>query len=95
MEIATSIGVNLLLGLVLLGLLRWRLGADSVRATNPAEALQIFRRFFPDANGTATPAKDGRSALLELDDGSCALLLRHGRRWNARLLVGREISRVA
>lgn len=94
MEIAISIGENLLLGLVLFGLLRWRLGADPVHATSSAEALQIFRRFFPDAGGRATLAQDGRGALIELDGGGCALLLRRGRRWNARLLIAGEISRV-
>lgn len=95
MEIAISIGTNVILGLVLIALLYWKLGADTVRAATAEEALGIFRRFFPDTAGVATLADDGRSALIALDGGGIALLLRYGRRWNARVLRSTELSKVS
>jgi len=95
MELAISIAVNVLLGLLLLALLsRWG-RRDNARLTGPEDAMTAFRVHFPDASGTATVAADGRSALVDLaPETGVGLLQRHGRRWNARILAPREIASV-
>ena len=89
-----AIVLNVVLGVVMLGLLWWRRSPDAATLASPEEALAQFRRHFPEATGRATLASDARGALLELEPGEVGLLLRDGRRWNARLLVPREVSRV-
>jgi hypothetical protein len=95
MELVISIAVNAVLGVVLLGLLYWKGTRDSVRLVGPDEAIAAFKRHYPDAQGSATLAADGRSALIDLHpEGGIGLLQRQGRRWNARVLLSREISAV-
>jgi hypothetical protein len=89
-----AIVINLILGLVLLGLLALRPRADAAAAATPEEALTLFRRSFPDARGRATLASDGRGALIELAAGGNGLLIRNGRRWNARLLAPSDLVAV-
>jgi hypothetical protein len=95
MELVLAIAVNLALGILLLALLYWKHTNDDVRLSSAEEALEIFRKQFPDVLGTATVSADRRCALIELDgDGGIGVLERHGRRWNARMLVPREFSSV-
>jgi len=94
MELAISIAANVLLGLLLLALLSWKGRRDGVRLSGADQGMELFRMHFPDAAGTATVAADRRSALVELQDGRIGLLERRGRRWNARMLTRRELSRV-
>jgi hypothetical protein len=90
-----AIVVNLVLGVVLVGLLALRLRPDTVTVDTPEEAMRLFRTSFPDAVGRAVPASDGRGALIELDaDAGLGLLLRSGRRWNARHLAARDLASV-
>jgi hypothetical protein len=93
-ELAISIAVNCALGIILLGVLRWKLAADTVRLTSGEEAMDQVARQFPGAVGVATLADDGRSALFELQRGGAGLLQRQGRRWNARTLKSGEVSSV-
>lgn len=95
MELVLSIAVNVVLGVLLLALLYSKRTIDNARLSGPDEAMALFRRHFPDAMGTAEVAADRRSALIDLKDGAhIGLLQRHGRRWNARVLVAREVSSV-
>jgi hypothetical protein len=89
-----AIVINLVLGVVLLGLLAWRRHPDTETAASPEEAMTLFRRSFPDAVGDAAVATDGHGALIDLGPGGFGLLLRNGRRWNARLVAPRELSSV-
>ena len=89
-----AIVINLVLGVVLLGLLALRLRPDTVSAVSPADAMMLFQQSFPDALGRATLASDGRSAFIDLDPGGIGLLIRSGRRWNARLLAARDLASV-
>lgn len=89
--LAISIGANVALGGVLLGLLYRRRGVDEARLTDPDHALAQFRALDPAARGHATLASDGRAALIELDDGDLGLVERRGRRWAARGLDPREL----
>ena len=89
--LAISIGANLTLGGVLLGMLYGRRGVDAARLTDPEQALAQFRSLDPAARGHATLASDGRAALIELDDGTFGLVERRGRRWAARTLDPREL----
>ena len=90
--LAISIGSNVVLGVVLLGLLYRRRGPDDARLDGPDEALIHYRAFDPAAEGSATLASDGRAALVELDDGSLGLVERRGRRWAARALDPSELA---
>jgi hypothetical protein len=89
MELVISIALNLALGLVLLALL-WSRRHDARRLSNEAEAEALFRAHFPAAAGVATLSADGRGALIELPRG-IGVLVRAGRRWNARLIMPREL----
>ena len=89
-----AIVVNLVLGVVLLALLALRLRPDTVAVATPEDAMTLFQRSFPDAVGRATLASDGRGALIELDPGGLGLLVRGGRRWNARLLAAGDLASV-
>jgi hypothetical protein len=89
MELSISIALNVALGLVLLALL-WSRRHDAGRLSNEAEAEALFRAQFPDAACAATLSADGRAALIELPRG-IGVLVRAGRRWNARLIMPREL----
>jgi hypothetical protein len=89
-----AIVINLVLGVVLLGLLALRHRPDSETAATPEQAMLLFQRSFPDALGRATVTCDGNGALLDLGAGGLGLLIRSGRRWNARLLAAHELSSV-
>lgn len=92
-ELAISIAVNVVLGLALFGILRWKRVGDTARLAGAPEAVEIFSQRFPAAACDATVAHDGRSALIDLDCHGCVgLLQRHGRRWNARTLGPGEVS---
>jgi len=92
-ELAISIAVNVALGIALLAILRWKRFGDSARLAGAEEAIALFSQRFSATAGDATVAHDGRSALIELDSGGgVGLLQRHGRRWNARVLVPGEVS---
>jgi hypothetical protein len=92
-ELAISIAVNVVLGVALLAILRWRRVGDAVRLDGAPQASELFLQQFPGATGEATIANDGQSALISLDaDGRVGLLQRHGRRWNARTLAPGEVS---
>ncbi len=92
-DLLIAIGANVALGILLLPLLL-RSRTDEVRARTAAEALQIYRRHFPDALGSVLLGHDGRSALIELGGGGLGILQRHGRRWNARALAAGELTDV-
>jgi hypothetical protein len=92
-ELLFPIGANLVLGVILLALLVWKRRPDTVRLLSDAEALAEFQRHFPEATGTATMSADGLAALIETATGP-GLLLRHGRRWNARMLAAQELAAV-
>lgn len=93
-ELAISIAVNVLLGFVLLALL-YRRRADGLRLSGPDEAMEVFRRRFPDAQGEATVSSDGRAALIELgQDVGIGMLECQGHRWNARVLAPGEVCSV-
>jgi hypothetical protein len=92
--LAISIGSNVLLGIVLLGLLYRRRGPDRAQLADPAEALTHYRALDPAARGRATLASDGRAAFVELDDGGIGLVERRGRRWAARSLEANELAGV-
>ncbi|MGO9512905.1 MAG: hypothetical protein ACLP2F_04580 [Steroidobacteraceae bacterium] len=94
-ELAISIAVNIVLGVVLLALLYWKRTGDAVRLAGAGEAMDLFAMHFPGAVGEATVAADHRSALIDLQRGSgVGLLQRQGRRWNARTLAPGEVSSV-
>lgn len=89
-----AIVINLVLGVVLLALLALRLRPDTVTVAAPEDAMMLFRRSFPDAAGRPTLASDGRGALFDLDPGGLGLLVRGGRRWNARHLAAGDLASV-
>jgi len=94
-ELMISLGVNVVLGLVvvLLVIAYRRRFRHELRLANRAAALEAFRAQFPDARGTATVMSDGQAALLTLDEGGeIALVQRHGDRWIARMLSPGAIS---
>jgi len=92
-ELLFPIGANLVLGVILLALLVWKRRPDTVRLLSDADALAEFQRHFPEATGTATVSADGLAALIETATGP-GLLLRHARRWNARMLAAQELADV-
>jgi hypothetical protein len=92
-ELLFSIGVNLVLGVVVLVLLVWKRRPDTVRLVTEADAVAEFQRHYPDATGTAIVSADGLAALIETGTGP-GLLMAHARRWNARMLVAPEFAAV-
>jgi len=92
-ELLFPIGANLVLGVILLALLVWKRRPDTVRLLSDADALAEFQRHFPEATGTATVSADGLAALIETATGP-GLLLRHARRWNARMLAAQDLADV-
>jgi hypothetical protein len=94
-ELAISIAVNCMLGVILLALLIWKRTPDTVRLSEPDEAMEQFKRYFPEAVGAATVADDRRSALIDLKcGGAVGILQRQGRRWNALTLESGQLSSV-
>ena len=94
-ELVISIAANLALGLVLLALLFRRRARPGVRLRDASEAIHVFRELLPEAEGTATLASDGRTALIELIHGHGIGVLRlQGKRWVARLLVPQDVASV-
>ncbi|MFZ0500697.1 MAG: hypothetical protein WAU49_05925 [Steroidobacteraceae bacterium] len=94
-ELAISIAANVALGLVLLALLFWQRAAPGVRLRDASEAIHLFRELLPEAEGTATLASDGRTALIELVHGyGIGVLQLQGKRWVARLLVPQDLASV-
>lgn len=91
---AMAIAINVVLGVVLLALLGLRRSPDGVRLASPEEALALFQRHFPEAQGRATLSSDARGALLELEPGGLGVLVRDGRRWNARIMTPRDLASV-
>jgi hypothetical protein len=92
-ELALSIALNVVLGVILLALLYRKRTADDVRLNGPSEAMDLFRSYYPDAVGAATVADDRRGALIDLQRGAgIGLLQRQGRRWNARVLAPGEVA---
>lgn len=92
-EMEISILVNIALGILLFALLHRKGRDDGVRLQGSAEAMQIFRSRFADAQGEATLAADGRGALIEMEPGGAVgILERRGRRWNARVLLPGDLS---
>ncbi|HVO49298.1 MAG TPA: hypothetical protein VMT29_23505 [Steroidobacteraceae bacterium] len=95
MELVISIATNVILGLILLALLRWKTTRDEVRIASAEEALTLFRKHFPDVSGIATVCADQRAAVIELRPGpEVGLLQRQGRRWNAQILRPGDCKRV-
>lgn len=94
MDLVLPIAVNLVLGLVLWAVLVWRRKPDTTRLRDADEALALFRGHAPDVDGRATVSSDGRAALIEVAPAGLGLLLRQGRRWNARMLVAAEMASV-
>lgn len=92
-ELLFPIGANLVLGVILLALLAWKRRPDTVRLESDADALAEFQRHFPEATGTPTVSADGLAALIETTTGP-GLLLRHARRWNARMLAAPDLAAV-
>jgi hypothetical protein len=94
-ELALSIAVNCVLGVVLFALLNWKRTADTARLAGPREAMDRFAEYFPDAVGEATVADDQLSALIDLQRGGrIGFLQRQGRRWNARMLEPGQLASV-
>ena len=94
-ELAVSIAVNVLLGIVLAALLYRRRADDGGLLGGAGEALDVYRSRFPDTQGAATVSADRRAALIELPkDAGIGLVQRQGRRWNARLLAPGEVRSV-
>jgi hypothetical protein len=93
-ELAISIAVNILLGLILFVVLYWKRGADTARLAGADEAMRNFVQHCHDTVAQTTVADDQRGALFDLQQGGIGLLQRHGRRWNARTLSSGEVSRV-
>jgi hypothetical protein len=94
-EMAFSIAINVVLGILLLALLYRKRTADHVRLSGPSQAMDLFRSYYPDVVGAATVADDRRGALIDLQRGAgIGLLQRQGRRWNARVLAAGEVSSV-
>jgi hypothetical protein len=97
-ELLIAIGVNVLIGALAALLLYLSRNArkQAARLTDPAVALDLFRRQFPDATGTATLTADGRNALIDLGEGAgIGLLQSHGQRWNARILHPGDVASLA
>lgn len=96
MDLLLPIAANVVLGIVLFALFFSKRTVDDARLTDGEEALGLFRRQFPDADGTATVTVDHRAALIALAYGAgIGLLDRRGRRWTMRELLPRDIRSVA
>ena len=89
--LTVAIMANIGIGVVLLAVLyRHRMSAPEA-LTGPDQALARYRTLYPLAGGKATVADDGRTALLELTDGTIGLVERRGRRWNVRAVRSTEL----
>ena len=95
MQLLIPIAANVVLGVVLIGLFLSRQTVDDARLSDGGEALTVFRRRFPDADGPATLTADHRGALIQVRRGTgVGLLQRRGRRWTARELAPRDLRSV-
>ena len=97
-ELLIAIGVNVLVGALAALLLYISRNArrQAARLSDPTAAMDLFRRQFPDATGTATLTADGRNALIDLGEGAgIGLLQSHGQRWNARILRTGDVTSLA
>ena len=97
-ELLIAIGVNVLIGALaaLLLYISRNSRKPAARLTDPAVAMDLFRRQFPGAKGTATLTADGRNALIDLGEGAgIGLLQSHGQRWNARILQAGDVATLA
>jgi hypothetical protein len=97
-ELLIAIGVNVLIGALAALLLYFSRNSrkQPARLTDPAVAMDLFRRQFPGTNGTATLTADGRNALIDLGEGAgVGLLQSHGQRWNARILHAGDVASLA
>lgn len=97
MELAIAIAANVLLGILLLALFRWRGTSDGVRLAGSEQARDLFRAHYPDAViETTTLGTDARAALLALrHQPAIGLIQRHGRRWNVRALQAEDLRSAA
>jgi len=94
-ELLIAIGVNVLIGALtaLIIYLSRNSSKHAARLADARVAMHLFRRRFPDANGTATVTADGRNALIDLGEGAgVGLLQAHGQRWNARILHAGDVA---
>jgi hypothetical protein len=90
-----AIGVNVLVGALTALIIYVSRGSrkPQARLADASVAMDLFRRQFPDATGTATLTADGRNALIDLGEGGgIGLLQAHGRRWNARILHQGDVA---
>jgi hypothetical protein len=97
-ELLIAIGVNVLVGAltVLILFLSRRSRKQAARLADAAVAMDLFRRQFPEATGTAIVTADGRNALIDLGEGAgVGLLQAHGQRWNARILRAGDVASLA
>jgi hypothetical protein len=97
-ELLIAIGVNVLVGAltVLIFFLSRRSRKQPARLADAGVAMDLFRRQFPEAAGTAIVTADGRNALIDLGEGAAVGLLQaHGQRWNARILRAGDVASLA
>jgi hypothetical protein len=95
MQLVVPIAANVVLGIVLAALFLSRRASDDARLNDGDEALRLFRRQFPDADGAVVVAADYRGALIALHQGTAiGLLERRGRRWTARRLAPGDLRSV-
>jgi hypothetical protein len=97
-ELLIAIGVNVLIGALTALIIYFSRSSpkQGARLADARMALDLFRRQFPDATGTATLTADGRNALIDLGEGAgVGLLQAHGQRWNARILHPGDVASLA
>ena len=97
-ELLIAIGVNVLVGAVtvLILFLSRRSRKQAARLADAAVAMDLFRRQFPEATGTAIVTADGHNALIDLGEGAgVGLLQAHGQRWNAHILRAGDVASLA
>lgn len=94
-ELLIAIGVNVLIGALTALIIYFARNRrkQPERLSDGSVALDLFRRHFPDATGTATVTADGHNALIDLGEGAgIGLLQAHGQRWNARILRAGDVA---
>jgi hypothetical protein len=97
-ELLIAIGVNVLIGALTALIIYFARNARTQhgRLSDASVAMDLFRRQFPHATGTATVTADGRNALIDLGEGAgIGLLQAHGQRWNARILHAGDVASLA
>ena len=98
LELLIAIGVNVLIGALTALIIYFARNPRKPqnRLSDARVAMDIFRRQFPDATGTATVTADGCNALIDLGKGAgIGLLQAHGQRWNARILRAGDVASLA